>query len=522
MQFDLLTCLKQIPSEWESGKELDDILFEGIKIDSRHVKDGDLFVALKGDHTDGHKYIKNAVFQGAVAVIGTQPINDWKTLSVPYIQVTNDRKVLAEISAAFYEFPAKKLIMIGVTGTDGKTTTANMIYQLLRHAGLKVGLISTVNAKIGDLELDTGFHVTTPEAPDVQYFLYRMLDAGLTHVVLETTSHGLAQHRVTACEFDFGVVTNITHEHLDYHGDYDRYLKAKARLFEFLSETEYKPGGPVPMAVLNADDRSYDALSAITKVKIADYSIKNKASLWAEDIRFSPSGTHFLACSEHFSVPVTCKIAGLFNVSNALAALCVSIYGLGIEPETAAKGISSLEIISGRMERINLGQDFTALVDFAHTPNALERALETCRQMTSGRVIAVFGSAGLRDREKRRMMAEISAQQADITILTAEDPRIESLDDILSEMEKAAIKNGAVKEKNLFTVPDRGFAIRLALKLAKPGDLVAAFGKGHEQSMCFGEVEYAWDDRTAMRAALAELLDVDGPEMPYLPTADVN
>jgi UDP-N-acetylmuramoyl-L-alanyl-D-glutamate--2,6-diaminopimelate ligase len=332
----------------------------------------------------------------------------------------------------------------------------------------------------------------------------------------------LAQDRVTACEFDIGVVTNITHEHLDYHGDYDRYLKAKARLFEFLSETNPKPGGTVPMAVLNADDGSYAALSALTKVKIVDYSIKNKASLWAEDIRFSPTGTFFKACSEQFSVSVTCKIAGLFNVSNALAALSVSIFGLDIEPETAAKGISSLEIIPGRMERIYLGQNFTALVDFAHTPNALKNALETCKQMTSGRVIAVFGSAGLRDREKRRMMAEISAQQADITILTAEDPRIESLDDILSEMEKAAKQKGAVKGKNLFTMPDRGNAIRLALKLAKPGDLAAAFGKGHEQSMCFGEIEYAWDDRTAMRAALAELLDVDGPEMPYLPTTEVN
>ncbi len=519
MQSDLLTCLKKIPSMWISKQPDFIVKFGGIKIDSRQVKQGDLFIALKGDRSDGHSFIKAAVSQGAVAVIGTEPLDQWKTLKVPYIQVMQDRKALAEISAAFYDFPAKKLTIVGVTGTDGKTTTANLIYHILREADFKVGLISTVNAKIGDLELDTGFHVTTPEAPQVQYFLKRMLDAGLTHVVLETTSHGLAQHRVTACEFDIGVVTNVTHEHLDYHGDYVQYLKAKGRLFEFLSETEAKPGGVEPLAVLNADDGSFSALTALTKVNIVDYSIKNKATLWAESIRFGTSGTHFMACSDRFSVPVDCKITGLFNVSNALAALCATIYGLNINPETAARGISSLEIIPGRMERIDLGQDFTALVDFAHTPNALDRALATCKQMTSGRIIAVFGSAGLRDRDKRRMMAEISAQKADIIILTAEDPRIESLEDILSEMEKAAQEKGAVKEKNLFVVPDRGNAIRQAVSMAKPGDLVAAFGKGHEQSMCFGQVEYPWDDRTAMRAALAELLTISGPEMPYLPTS---
>jgi len=519
MQSGLLSCLQQISSVWFSDQTDFDVYIEGIKIDSRQVKPGDLFVALKGDHTDGHLFIKNAVSQGAAAVIGTEPLSQWKTLPVPYIQVKQDRKALAEISAAFYDFPAKKMTMIGVTGTDGKTTTANMIYHILRQADFKVGLISTVNAKIGDLELDTGFHVTTPEAPEVQYFLKRMVDAGLTHVVLETTSHGLAQDRVTACEFDMGVVTNVTHEHLDYHGDYTLYLQAKSRLFKFLSDTQAKPGGIEPLAVLNADDGSFSALSSLAKVKMVDYSIQNKAALWAEGILFTPSFTHFMANGDGFSVPVNCNIAGLFNVSNALAALCVTIYGLKINPEIAAKGISSLEIIPGRMERINLGQNFTALVDFAHTPNALERALETCKQMTSGRVIAVFGSAGLRDRDKRRMMAEISAQRADITILTAEDPRIESLDDILSEMEKAALHKGAVKGESLFVVPDRGNAIQQAVNMAKPGDLVAAFGKGHEQSMCFGVIEYPWDDRTAMRAALSELLTIDGPEMPVLPTS---
>ncbi len=519
MQHDLLTCLNQMPTGWVSTQEPINTQIEGVKIDSRQVKDGDLFVALTGSHQDGHTYIKAAVSKGAAAVMGTEPCENWKTLPVPYIQVAQDRKALAEISAAFYGFPARKLTMIGVTGTDGKTTTANMIYQILQAAGVKVGLVSTVNAKIGAEELDTGFHVTTPEAPHVQYYLWRMQEAGLTHVVLEATSHGLAQDRVTACEFDIGVVTNITHEHLDYHGDYAQYFNAKARLFEFLSDTSPKPESVPPLAVLNADDSSYGPLFAMTNVRTVGYSLQPKAALWAEQIQTSPAGTHFLACSEDFSVAVSCKIAGLFNVSNALAAMSAAIFGLGISPETAAAGIAAMQAIPGRMERIDLGQRFTALVDFAHTPNALATALETCKQMTAGRVIAVFGSAGLRDREKRRMMAEISALAADVTVLTAEDPRTESLAGILQEMEAAAVEKGGTSGKDVLVVPDRAEAIRQAVRLARPGDLVVAFGKGHEQSMCFGEIEYAWDDRIAMRAALSELLGVAGVAMPVLPTS---
>ena len=219
-----------------------------------------------------------------------------------------------------------------------------------------------------------------------------------------------------------------------------------------------------------------------------------------------------------FSVPVHCPIPGLFNVSNSLAAFCAAVLGLGIAPEVAARGISALSGVPGRMEEIDLGQDFTAIVDFAHTPNALKVALDAVRPMTQGRVIAVFGSAGLRDREKRRMMADVSVRSADITILTAEDPRIESLDDILAEMAGAAVAAGGVEGQTFFRVPDRGDAIRRGVSMAKPGDLVIACGKGHEQSICFGTVEYPWDDRIAMRAALGELLGKNAPQMPNLPT----
>ena len=223
---------------------------------------------------------------------------------------------------------------------------------------------------------------------------------------------------------------------------------------------------------------------------------------------------------KNFRVPVTSNLVGAYNVSNCLAAFAAAVAGLGIAPAVAAQGIAVLAGIPGRMERIDLGQPFTAIVDFAHTPNALKVSLEAARQMTQGRVIVAFGSAGLRDREKRRMMAETAAQLADVSILTAEDPRTESLDGILAEMAEGARSRGAVEGASFYRIADRAAALRFAVKLARPGDLVIACGKGHEQSMCFGTTEYLWDDRTAMRAALSELLGAEGPSMPYLPTKE--
>jgi len=493
----------------------------GIALDSRKVKPGHIFVALTGGSADGHEFIAAAVANGAAAVVGTRPASDF-SLQVPYLQVADARRALAWISAAFYDFPARKLTVIGVTGTDGKTTTVNLLFQILKNQGLRVGIISTVNAVIGDEIVDTGFHVTTPEAPDVQNYLSQMVDAGLSHVILETTSHGLAQERVTACEYDIGVVTNITHEHLDYHGSYEAYRSAKGRLFQFLSETQPKPQGNPRLAVLNRDDRSYDYLDQLVAGVKVTYGFNSESSLCAEDLSYTPSGMHFktVIAGKH-AVQVDSHLVGRYNVSNILAAMSAAVFGLGVSLEQAVAGVEQLEQIPGRMEPIHLGQDFTAIVDFAHTPNALERTLETAREITSGRVIAVFGSAGLRDREKRRMMADVSARLADISILTAEDPRTESLEGILNEMALAAAEQGAVEGQTYFCVPDRGEAIRVAVNLARPGDLVLAMGKGHEQSMCFGVTEYPWDDRTALRAALAERLHIPGYTMPYLPTRDL-
>jgi UDP-N-acetylmuramoyl-L-alanyl-D-glutamate--2,6-diaminopimelate ligase len=425
---------------------------------------------------------------------------------------------LAYLSAAFYGHPARKLTVVGVTGTDGKTTTSNMIFEICKNAGFSTGMISTVNAVIGDEAKDTGFHVTTPDSPDVQKYLAQMVRKGITHVVLETTSHGWSQYRVDACEFDIGVVTNITHEHLDEHGTFQNYLAAKARLLESLALTKTKVSGNPRLGVLNADDSSYEYLRPIVRNRYKSFGLSAGSDVTASDISEKTNRIDFVASGVEWSVPVTCKLLGNYNILNCLAALTATVCGLGIDPVMAAEGISNLMHIPGRMEQIELGQNFLAIVDFAHTPNALKNALIAARSFTNQRVIVIFGSAGLRDREKRRLMANISAEFADFSIFTAEDPRTESLDDILSEMADGAKEKGGVENESYWLIPDRGDAIRFGLTLATKGDVVMACGKGHEQSMCFEEIEYPWDDRTAMRAALAEFCGIDGPSMPYLPT----
>lgn len=496
-----------------------DVLVTGVERDSRNVKPGNLFIAQAGLSADGHNYINAAKENGAVAVAGEKSPDEVDS-ELPYVQLKPSLDNFSYLSASYYDFPGRKLTVIGVTGTDGKTTTSNLFFGILKAAGIKAGMVTTVNALIGDQVVDTGFHVTTPEANDVQRYMAQMVDAGLTHVILESTSHGLAQGRVTACEYDIGVVTNITHEHLDYHGNYENYRAAKARLFKLCARSVKKPGVE-KLAVLNRDDRSYDFLKSFVKVPQVAYGRAEGSNVHATNIEYSPGGMKFIVSvnnSEEFEI--ASPLIGEFNLSNILAAVSAARVGLNIDAPVIQTGITSLKAVTGRMEPIDLGQDFTAIVDFAHTPNALEVALNAVRKLTSGRVIAIFGSAGLRDRAKRRMMAEVSARLADVTVITAEDPRTESLDAILDEMGKAAESQGAVEGKTYIKVPDRGEAIRRAIKMAKPGDLIVACGKGHEQSMCFGTTEYLWDDRTAMKAALAEHLGIDGYPMPYLPTQD--
>ncbi|MGB2896277.1 MAG: UDP-N-acetylmuramoyl-L-alanyl-D-glutamate--2,6-diaminopimelate ligase [Anaerolineales bacterium] len=484
--------------------------------DSRQVIPGALFIAMRGENYDGHDYITDAVNKGAGAVVGEI---DPEQIDIVFIRVADPRLALAELAAAWNGFPSRSLTLIGVTGTDGKSTTCNLLFEILREAEIKTGMITTVNAVIGDRVLDTGLHVTTPDALEVQGYLKDMVEAGLSHCILEATSHGLVQRRLSACEFDIAVVTNITHEHLDYHGSFEAYVDAKADLFRSLDREKKKTGGPEKTAVLNLDDRSYALIQHQLNVRQVTYGRNTGADVVAREISSSGEGLEFKISSALGEVLVRTPLIGEYNVMNCLAAFTAAVEGLGVEPQTAADGLARLNAVPGRMEVVDLGQPFTAIVDFAHTPNALRRALESARFLTAGEVIAVFGSAGLRDREKRRMMAQVSAQCADKTILTAEDPRTESLDVILDEMAQGALSEGGIERETFWRVPDRGEALRFAVRMAKPGDLVISCGKGHEQSMCFGEIEYPWDDRVAMRAALSDLLGVDGPEMPPLPTS---
>ncbi len=486
-----------------------DIVITHISSDSRQIGPGGLFVAYPGVAVDGHRFIAAAVAAGASAVVGERDVSE---LTVPYLQVANARRALGHLSAAWEGFPSRRMGVIGVTGTDGKTTTSNLIDSILTAAGLKTGLLTTVNARIGGETLDTGLHTTTPDAPDLQRYLRRMADAGSEWVVLETTSHGLSQWRVAGVDYDIAVVTNITHEHLDEHGDYEGYVRAKARLLQMLHDAPAKPG--VPRAViLNADDRSYSRLRTYPAPRLLSYGIE-QGDVRAEEVAHGPASLRFAATGLGRNIAIETPLMGRFNVYNSLAAIAVGLI-LGLDDASIRAGLLRAPAIPGRMERIDRGQDFIALVDFAHTPFALEAALTTARQMTSGRVIAVFGSAGLRDREKRRMMGEVAGRLADLAVITAEDPRTEDLEAIMAASARACEAAGG----KALLEPDRYRAMQRAVGAARAGDVVIVCGKGHEQSMCFGQIEYPWDDRLALRHALEVHLGVrdDGPPF-VLPT----
>ena len=490
---------------------------------SGEVTEGACFIARVRETSDGHPYIADAIANGAGMILAQRAENELDTMIPPevvFLRVPDTAVAQAWLAAAWEGFPSRQLVMIGITGTDGKTSTANILLAMLRAADLRTGLLSTTRVVIGEEEEPLALHVTTPESPVVQHHLRRMVDAGMTHCILEATSHGLAQHRVSAIDFDLAVVTNITHEHLDYHGDFEGYLAAKSRLFAALGDPAWQLETRNPAkkrqlktAVLNRDDKSYGRLATAARARQLTYALHNEADAAGTQIEYSPGGTDFVMRLRREAFPaapaevkLSSPLAGEFNVYNTLAAGAASL-ALGASADAIARGLRDLEPISGRMERIDENQPFTVIVDFAHTPNALSEAIRAARSMTGGRVITVFGSAGKRDIAKRRRMAEISAQLADLTVLTAEDPRTESLEAILQAMADGCTREGGREAETFWRVPDRGKAIYFALSLAEAGDLVLVCGKGHEQSMCFGTTEYPWDDREATVVALRALLN---------------
>jgi UDP-N-acetylmuramoyl-L-alanyl-D-glutamate--2,6-diaminopimelate ligase len=491
-----------------------------LTVDSRQVTPGSLFVAYRGVSVNSHRFIPQAVAAGAAAIVA-ESLEDIPTTPAlgaapPLILVPNGREALAWLAAAWRHFPGRNMTMVGVTGTDGKTTTTNFLYHMLHAAGQHAGMISTVNAMIAGALLDTGLHTTTPDAPDVQRLLARMVEAGAQTCVLEVTSHGLEHHRVTGCEFDVAIVTNITHEHLDLHGSVAAYRAAKARLFSGLAGSINK--GRPKGAVLNCDDSSFEYLQGVLApggTPWRGYSLSGhpQAAVVVHNIACRPDKTTFTLCGPGYELPMETALLGDYNVSNCLAAATAAMAWLGLPPQAVQQGAAALPGVPGRMERVSLGQPFLAVVDFAHTPNSLERTLRAARQLSRGRVIAVFGCAGLRDVAKRAMMGHAAAELADYTIITAEDPRTESLTEIMAQTAAAMTAAGAAEGRTFERLADRGRAIFRAVQLARPGDIVLALGKGHEQSMCFGETEYPWDDRQAMRQAL------QGQPLLTLPTA---
>lgn len=483
------------------------------------LEPGGVFVARQGLSVDGHDFIPRAIERGAAAIVGERDLRD---LPVPYARVTDAQEATGWLAAAYWGFPSRRLVVVGVTGTNGKTTVTTLIHSILNHAASthhKTGMISTIAADLGGQTADTGLHVTTPGAPQIQALLAQMAANGLTHCVLEMTSHGLAQGRLNGVDIDVAVLTNVTHEHLDYHGSFENYRAAKGRMFAMLSQAQRTPDVP-KIAIINGDDPSADYFAAFPADRVLRYGLHDSADIQARNIRYAPDATYFHAVDNRSdSQAILCDAAthlvGEFNLHNALAAVAAASALHAIHADEIAAGLAQVRAISGRMERISEGQNFTAIVDFAHTPDALEKALRAARGMLEPgrRLITVFGSAGLRDREKRRLMSEISARLADITVLTAEDPRTESLDVILQVMAEACVSQGGSEGETFFRVPDRGEALYQACQMARQGDIVIACGKGHEQSMCFGTTEYPWDDRDAMRAALR------GAPLRTLPTA---
>lgn len=501
----LKRLLSALPYELRFAGE--DVSISGIYDDSRRVRPGGLFVAYKGVETDGHRFIGNAIDNGAVAIVGEAEISPD---GVPYIRVPDGREALALLAAAWFDFPASKLDLIGVTGTDGKTTTSTLIFNILDAWGKKVGLISTVEAILGDGAQPTGLHTTTPPALEIQEYLHRMVENGVEAAVIEATSHGLAQRRLDGCEFDVAVVTNVTHEHLDFHKTDEQYVAAKRRLFdELLVE-----GGT---AVLNVDDRSYRLFQPLPRARIVTYGLDAPADFTAEEVSWGPQGLSMKVISPDGEFPVASTLVGRFNVYNILAAVAAAA-GMGAPREAIAEGVRKTRGVPGRMEVIDRGQPFTAIVDFAHTPNALENALAAIRSMTKGRVIAVFGSAGERDREKRRLMGIAAGRLADFVVITAEDPRREPLDAIMEEIAAGCRESGMKQGWDFVLVPDRWEAIKTACEMAREGDAVIVCGKGHEQSMCFGTTEYPWDDRIA----LAEVMEGRKESRFRLPTSSAR
>ena len=465
----------------------------GLAYDSRKVKKGHLFIALAGEHTDGHGFIRQAVERGAAAIVYERPENDLRdslTPEVARVRVKDSRGALALAANNFFRRPSESMRVIGITGTNGKTTTSYLMKAILEEWGQKVGLIGTIQYMVKDVVY--GAVHTTPEALEFQALLHEMLAEECGYVVTEVSSHALAQKRVDGTVFKGAVFTNLTRDHLDFHKTMEDYFAAKARLFTELLDSD-------ATAVINYDDPWGRKLIGLIKGKMYTFGLETGSDLMATGISDSVNGLKFTVMLNKRNHEVVSSLMGLPNVYNILSAagLCLSI---GVPWEVVLEGIGKAGPAKGRFEKVDAGQEFLAIVDFAHTEDALERLICTARGIGTGKIITVFGCGGDRDRGKRPVMGALATRLSDFVIMTSDNPRSERPGEIIREIEAGAVRN------NYLVEPDRKKAIRRAVEMAGKDDIVLIAGKGHETYQAIGEQRYKFSDREVLEEAIKELI----------------
>ena len=481
----------------EGAKLTGDARIRAIEHDSRKVKEGTLFVAIKGQHVDGHDFIPAAIEKGAVAVLTEEAIEPPKA-GIAVLQVPNLDKALEEIVPFFHDYPARSMRVLGITGTNGKTTTSYMTRAILRAAGYKVGLIGTIQVLVEEERLPA--HNTTPDIVELQETLAYMRDKGMDYVVMEVSSHALALNRIAGIEFDAAAFTNLTQDHLDFHKTLANYREAKAKLFTLVGQAGSKKG---KAAVVNIDDAAgnymLSKLASRSDCQQITYSDKNGASLVAKNISVTAKGASFTLHGPFGDMTLALKVTGLFNVHNAMAAIGLAV-AEKIDPQVIQQTMAKFKGVPGRFELVDEGQDFSVIVDYAHTPDGLENILKTARQITKRRILTVFGCGGDRDRTKRPIMGRIAAELSDIIIATSDNPRTEDPAAILDEVERGVREK--LGDKRHEKIQNRREAIEHAIKLAETGDIIIIAGKGHEDYQILKDKTIHFDDREVAREAL--------------------
>ncbi|MBN1686073.1 MAG: UDP-N-acetylmuramoyl-L-alanyl-D-glutamate--2,6-diaminopimelate ligase [Spirochaetales bacterium] len=476
-----------------------DCWVDGLSFDAFTVLPGELFLATEGVNSDRHQYIESVLDRGIRAIVHSKPLTQYRK-DTTYIRVENVQRSMSPISAAFHNHPSKTMFVIGVTGTNGKSTTCSFIYQLIKLFSKRPGIISSVTRDTGTGIEDNAKHQSTPEAPVIHRCLADAAANGVEYMVLEATSHGLSpkNNRVGDVEFNAAVMTNVTHEHLEFHGTMERYIDDKANLFRLMD----RYGRDRAFGVVNNDDPSAAVFAAASGKPVYSYGIEAEADFRALDVRLEGASASFTVKHGGARFPVVLPLSGSFNVSNALAASVTVSRALGVPFEEVTGKISLLEGVRGRMNAINRGQPFEVIVDFAHTPDSFGRLLPEMKMKTNGRLMVVFGSGGQRDTTKRAIQGEIASRYADLIILSDEDPRGEDPVAILEQI--AGGCRGAERNKTLFLIPDRRAAILKAIRTARAGDTVLLLGKGHETTISYKDGDIPWDEATVARDCLKE------------------